>query len=39
VPESESLPRCATFDDGVRNMEVLAAVTESAQDSGKKVSL
>ncbi|WP_422935737.1 Gfo/Idh/MocA family protein [Sinomonas sp. P47F7] len=39
LPENESLPRCATFDDGVRNMEVLAAVTESAQNNGKKVSL
>ncbi|WP_415856296.1 Gfo/Idh/MocA family protein [Sinomonas sp. G460-2] len=39
LPEAESLPRCATFDDGVRNMEVLAAVTESAQNNGKKVSL
>lgn len=39
LPEAESLPRCATFEDGVRNMEVLAAVVESAQNNGKKVSL
>ena len=39
IPESESLPRCATFEEGVRNMEVLAAVTESALNNGKKVSL
>jgi predicted dehydrogenase len=39
LPEAESLPRCASFDDGVRNMEVLAAVTESAQNNGKRVAL
>ncbi|MEA5456759.1 Gfo/Idh/MocA family oxidoreductase [Sinomonas sp. JGH33] len=39
LPESESLPRCATFDEGVRNMEVLDAVAESAQNNGKRVAL
>ena len=27
VDEASSLPRCATFDEGVHNMEILAAVT------------
>ncbi|MFC9334393.1 Gfo/Idh/MocA family protein [Arthrobacter sp. NPDC057009] len=39
LSEEESLPRCATFDEGVRNMELLAAVTESALNNGKKISL
>lgn len=38
-PEAESLPRCATFDEGVHNMEVLEAVTASALNDGKKVTL
>jgi predicted dehydrogenase len=33
APES-SLPPCATFHDGVHNMEILAAVTESAANGG-----
>ena len=37
--EEESLPRCATFDEGVRNMELLGAVTESALNHGKKIIL
>lgn len=37
VPESESLPRCATFDEGVHNMELLAAVVSSAADNGATV--
>jgi predicted dehydrogenase len=37
IPESESLPRCATFDEGVHNMELLAAVTESAANAGATV--
>ncbi|GAA2042736.1 Gfo/Idh/MocA family oxidoreductase [Agromyces tropicus] len=37
VPESESLPRCASFDEGVHNMEFLAAVVESAQAGGASV--
>jgi predicted dehydrogenase len=37
--EVTSLPRCATFDEGVHNMELLAAVAESALGSGKKVTL
>ena len=39
IDEASSLPRCATFDDGVHNMELLAAVTASALDNGKKISL
>lgn len=37
VPEDASLPRCASFDDGVHNMEVLAAVAASAADGGATV--
>ena len=37
IDEADSLPRCATFDEGVHNMELLAAVAESAaQPDGKK---
>jgi predicted dehydrogenase len=39
LSEAESLPRCATFDEGVRNMELLDAVTESALNDGKKITL
>ena len=39
IDEASSLPRCATFDEGVHNMELLAAVAESAGDNGKQVSL
>ena len=39
LSEAESLPRCATFDEGVRNMELLGAVTESALNNGKKITL
>lgn len=39
LSEEESLPRCATFDEGVRNMELLGAVTESALNNGKKITL
>ena len=28
IDEASSLPRCATFDEGVHNMELLAAVAE-----------
>jgi len=34
VAAERSLPRCATFQDGVHNMEILAAVTESAANGG-----
>ena len=34
--EAASLPRCATFDEGVHNMELLAAVTESAAQQRKE---
>ncbi len=37
VDEADSLPRCASFDEGVHNMEVLAAVTESAAKGGATV--
>ena len=37
LDEAESLPRCATFDEGVHNMEVLAAVAESATRGGAAV--
>ncbi|WAP50752.1 Gfo/Idh/MocA family oxidoreductase [Arthrobacter sp. ATA002] len=39
LDESRSLPRCATFDDGVHNMEVLQAATQSALAEGKRVHL
>ena len=39
IDEASSLPRCATLDEGVHNMELLAAVAESAGDKGKQVSL
>jgi predicted dehydrogenase len=34
-----ALPRCATFHDGVHNMEVLAAVAESAANGGAPVTV
>ncbi len=37
LDEASSLPRCATFDEGVHNLEILAAVTESAANSGAGV--
>lgn len=39
IDQASSLPRCATFDEGVHNMELLAAVAKSAGDNGKQVSL
>jgi Predicted dehydrogenases and related proteins len=39
LSESESLPRCATFDEGVHNMALLEAVVESALAGGATVSL
>lgn len=39
ISEEESLPRNASFDEGVRNMEILAAVARSAADNGKQVNL
>ncbi len=39
LDEAESLPRCATFDEGVHNLEVLAAVTESAARGGAGVTV
>lgn len=37
VPVESSLPRCATFEEGVHNMEVLAAVAKSARSDGSEV--
>jgi predicted dehydrogenase len=39
LPEDDSLPRCATFDEGVHNMEILAAVASSAANQGQAVAL
>ena len=39
IDEADSLPRCASFDEGVHNMEVLAAVTESAANGGAGVAV
>jgi hypothetical protein len=39
LPAGSSLPRCASFDEGVRNMEILAAVTESARQGGCSVTI
>ena len=39
ISESESLPRNASFDDGVHNMEILAAVAESARVDGASISV
>jgi predicted dehydrogenase len=39
IPEEQALPRNASFDEGVHNMEILAAVAESAANNGKTVSL
>ena len=37
LDEADSLPRCASFDEGVHNMEMLAAVTRSAAQGGAAV--
>jgi len=37
LSEEQSLPRCASFSEGVHNMEVLAAVAESAANGGTGV--
>ena len=39
IDEAKSLPRNASFDEGVHNMEILAAVATSAANNGKQVSL
>jgi predicted dehydrogenase len=39
LTEDVSLPRCATLDEGVHNMEILAAVATSAADRGAAVAL
>lgn len=39
VDESASLPRCASFTRGVHNMELLAAVAESASTGGTAVAV
>ena len=37
--EASSLPRCASFGLGVHNIELLAAVTESAANGGSSVTV
>ncbi len=37
LDEASSLPACASFDEGVHNMEILAAVAESAARGGASV--
>jgi predicted dehydrogenase len=37
IPSSQSLPRCATFSDGLHNMEFLSAVAQSAEQHGAAV--
>jgi predicted dehydrogenase len=39
IDEADALPRVASFDEGVHNMEVLAAVTESAARGGASVAV
>ena len=39
IDEARSLPRCASFDEGVHNMEILAAVAESAGSGGLSVAV
>jgi predicted dehydrogenase len=39
IDEADSLPRNASFDDGVHNMEILAAVAESAASGGATVNV
>ncbi|MGB7962362.1 MAG: Gfo/Idh/MocA family oxidoreductase [Propionicimonas sp.] len=39
IDEATSLPRNASLDEGVHNMEILAAVAESAANNGMKVTL
>src|SRR6478752_2980740 len=39
LDEADSLPRCASFSEGVHNMEVLAAVAESAAHRGAAVTV
>ena len=39
IAEADGLPRCASFDEGVHNMEILAAVAESAGNGGRSVAV
>ena len=39
LPEEESWPRCASFDDGLRNMRVIEAAARSAAADGVAVTL
>jgi predicted dehydrogenase len=39
IDEADSLPRNASFDEGVHNMEILAAVAESAANGGAAVTV
>jgi hypothetical protein len=39
IDEAESLPRCASFSEGVHNLQVLAAVAESADNGGAAITV
>ena len=39
IDAADALPRCASFDEGVHNMEVLAAVAASAAQGGASVAI
>jgi predicted dehydrogenase len=39
IDDASSLPRCATFDEGVHNMQLLAAVAQSAASGGSAVAI
>jgi predicted dehydrogenase len=39
IDEADALPRCASFDEGVHNLEVLAAVAESAANGGAAIAV
>lgn len=39
VPEDQSLPRCATFHEGIHSMRMLEAVAESARNAGAAVTV
>ncbi|MGO3886558.1 MAG: Gfo/Idh/MocA family protein [Mycetocola sp.] len=39
VPADQALPPCARMEDGLHNMSILAAVTESAASDGRSVTL
>ncbi|NHU85949.1 hypothetical protein GWK18_10205 [Kocuria sp. JC486] len=39
LAEDESWPRNATFDDGVHNMQLIAAISRSATEQGREVTI